>query len=180
MSGRIKKVALVMAALTVSMIILACDLEEALGLEGKSSEDEKPNSLRFSFSGTGSDTWGWGPDAYTCDTQDNMTLTISYANTAVLTAKGACFWTSSAYETCTQRQSSLPCGLVVYGTFSAQDQRVSFDSCNTQGLGNGKGSGNLVFESDSSSRLDITGQAFCSFSNTDETHELKFNLAPAP
>jgi hypothetical protein len=96
MSGRIKKVALVMAALAVSLTILACDLEEALGLEGKSTEDEKPNSLRFNFSGTGTNTWGWGPDAYTCDTQDAMTLTINFANTAVLTSKGACFWTSSA------------------------------------------------------------------------------------
>ena len=180
MSGRIKKLALVMAALTVSLITLACIIEEALGLGGRDSSEESPNSLRFTFSGTGTDTWGWGPDAYTCDTQDNMTLTISYANTAVLTSKGACFWTSSAYETCTQKQSSLPCGLVVYGTYSAEDQRVIFDSCNTQGLGNGKGSGTLVSEPDNTSRLDITGQASCSFSNTDETHELKFNLAPPP
>jgi hypothetical protein len=73
-----------------------------------------------------------------------MKLTVNYENGAVLTLQGACFWSSSAYDSCTEQQSSLPCGLVIYGTYSEAANQITFTACNDPKGGNGSGKVDLV------------------------------------
>jgi hypothetical protein len=111
----LKRAALLFALLQVIFITLACQLETT---RSSKPAGKKQSDIRFTLFGSVTDTWSWGQDSYRCDTQDEMILTINYANGVVLTLHGACYWPSSAFESCTEQQGSLPCGLVIYGTYS--------------------------------------------------------------
>lgn len=160
---------LVITLLFVLLITLACYLE---GTKNPKSTDEN-GEFRFILSGSVTDTWSWGPDSYTCDTRDEMKLTISYDDKAVLTLRGACFYSPVAQETCTVLESSLPCGLVVYGTYHNDPMRVTFTACNDPQANNGSGEIYIDKGPDIETFI-LRGQASCSFSNSDEQHTINF------
>jgi hypothetical protein len=154
----------------IVFISFACQLEPAINPKPSGA---KQSDIHYSLIGSVTDTWGWGPGSYTCDTQDEMKLTINYANGAVLTLHGACFYSSSGFESCTEQSSTLPCGLVIYGTYSYAANRVTFTACNKPDAANGSGKVDMrVGPGDSLIILD--GDVDCAFSNTNETHHIKF------
>jgi hypothetical protein len=101
-----------------------------------------------------------------------MRLTIDYANGAVLTLQGACFWTSSANETCTGHPSSLPCTLAVYGTFSNVANQVAFNACYDPHEANGGSTILMVSGADSPNIF--SREVPCSFRHSNLFYQIKF------
>jgi hypothetical protein len=170
-------VALALALLVVGLSILACTLNQ----EGKPQPTRaNTGSPRISFSGTGTDTWSWEQGKYTCDTKDEMLLTINEYNEAVLTARGGCLSLSyvgdpAHYESgaCEQLNPANKCALVVYGTYDEDNQEVTFKDCNTPKSANASGN-SMLFNKPTG--WVVSGEVSCSFSNSDEQHTLIFTM----
>ncbi len=176
MPGKIGRGTLTLVLLPVSMSTIACIVEE-LFLEGGS----KNNGA--TYSGSGTNTWSWEQGKYTCDTPNEMTLTINSANEAVLTSRGGCISLSYVGDpvhfksgACEQIRPEDKCVVVVYGTYSKDAEQVSFNSCNNPNTGNGGGTANFIHNGNAPTGVSISGEASCTFSNTDEQHHLKFTL----
>jgi hypothetical protein len=133
----------------------------------------KSSDLRFSINGKVTDIWAWGSDFYTCQTQDDMKLTVNYENGAVLTLHGTCFGLPIAHEACTEIPSSLPCGLVIYGVYSEAGNGITFTDCNSPKENIGRGKLDLLSGGKGSPTI-YAGEASCSFRNTYEQHTIRF------
>ena len=181
MNRKIKWVGLVLAVSLLGLGTLACSLNKVI----KATETPPPTAGNpgYVFSGSGVDTWIWEGGKYTCDTQDDMKMTIDKNDRAVLTVNGACLTLRSVgdpahYEsgTCDQSAPDVKCGVVVYGFYNLDDQSITFDACNNINNANGSGTAKLGPNPNSKTDMQVSGAVTCTFSNGGGDHELKFSL----
>lgn len=163
------KILPVFVLLFTLLITLACYAE---GTQNPKSTDENAGS-RYILSGTVTDTWSWGPDTLACDAQDEMKLTIGYDDSAILRVKGPCYQWSGGTGKCIVSESDLSCGIVIYGTYNHDQERVTFTACNDPKANNGSGEVTIEAGSDVETFI-LHGSASCTFANSDEQHTIQF------
>ena len=169
-----KRYAPIFGILMLVLSALACNL----GL------DENKNIIYEAdliFTGPGTDTWSWQQGALTCETQDEMKLTIAADNSAKLDSGGLCFFSRQvASDPCTSHESDLPCGFTLYGTYNPGDQKITWDSCNTPGLGNASGVATVTGDLKTMVDITVNGTGSCWFDGIDEQHRLDYSLPFIP
>lgn len=80
-----------------------------------------------SFQGTGTHTWAWNHGEQTCDTDDDMTMTISLES-ASLRSEGKCMSIQGLNPyTCYESEPGDRCGITI--TAKYQSKKYVFDSC---------------------------------------------------
>jgi len=169
MRGKEKKITTIFVFLTILFISMACNLEDYRAPTSK----EDPGDQMI-LTGSVINTWSWGPGSSPCETVDEMKLTISHDNNAVLNVRGVCFSQPVGDEKCRAYESNLPCGLVVYGTYDSDKKKVTFTACNNSQDKNGSGEV-LIEEGAELATKTLTGSASCTFSNSSEEHTLNFS-----
>lgn len=179
MNTLMKRYAPVVGLLMLVLSVLACnlDLDKDKNIIYVTSTAGPSNSdVLFSLTGTGTDTWNWKESGLSCNTQDEMTLTVNKAYDAKLVSRGACFYARLAESSpCNAYESDLPCGLVLLGSYNPKDSTITWDSCNGP-TGNGEGTATVSGEVNGGVNIQVSGSGVCSFDNIDEWHRLDFVL----
>ena len=65
------------------------------------------SEMNLTFTGPGTDTWSWQQGALTCDTQDEMKLTIMSDNSAKLNSRGLCFFSRQVAQTLAHHMKAI-------------------------------------------------------------------------
>lgn len=115
-------------------LILSLAFTQACFAEGGYFREKRNSVEAFTIEGHVTNTWSWGESYPTCDTQDEMSLAIAEDRSVVLRAHGACYFLS-----CTPTESTLSCGMVLYGTYDYQKDQVTIYACNNINSKNASG-----------------------------------------
>ncbi len=90
--------------------------------------DEGPHSI--TLEGEGTHTWAWNDGEQTCDTEDDMVMTIT-SESVTLRSEGKCMSIQGLNPyTCYETEDGGRCGITITGKFD-DSTNMSFDSCST-------------------------------------------------
>ncbi len=88
----------------------------------------EPGSYSIILDGEGTHTWAWNEGAQTCDTEDDMVMTIT-SESVTLRSEGKCMSIQGLNPyTCYESEEGGRCGITITGKFD-DSTNMSFDSC---------------------------------------------------
>jgi hypothetical protein len=88
----------------------------------------EPTPRTFIFQGKGVHTWAWNNGEQTCDTEDDMVLTID-AGTVTLRSDGKCMYIQGLNPyTCYELHPGDRCGITLTGNYNGPNS-IIFKSC---------------------------------------------------